>query len=62
MHEHACSPNAAFTYDKRPRQHMLRPGIYIQSCSIGGNVISTGDEVTVDYGPDYCKSQCAILH
>ena len=35
---------------------MLRPGIYIQSCSIGRNVISTGDEVTVDYGSDYCKS------
>ena len=53
--QHACFPNAAFTYDKRPRQHMLRPGIYVQSCSIGKNVVRTGREVTVDYGSGYCE-------
>ena len=55
MLQHACFPNADFTYDKRPRQHMLRPGIYVQSCSIGTNVVETENEVTVDYGSSYCK-------
>jgi hypothetical protein len=51
--EHACLPNAAFIYDKRSRQHMLRPGIYVQSCSRGSNVVGMGNEVTIDYGLGY---------
>jgi len=62
MRKHACLPNATFTYDKRPRQHMLRPGIYVQSCSIGTNVVQRGNEVTVDYGSDYCKSRYVRGH
>lgn len=62
MRKHACLPNANFTYDKRPRRHMLRPGIYIQSCSIGTNVVKRGNEVTVDYGPGYCESRYARRH
>jgi len=47
----------ALTYDKRPKRHMLRLGINVQSCSIGSNVVGMGNEVTVDYELDYCKSQ-----
>jgi len=39
---------------------MLRPGIYVQSCSIGRNDVSTGNEVTVDYGLDYCEFSYVI--
>jgi hypothetical protein len=55
MDEHTRLPNAALTSGLRPRRHMLRPGIYIQGCSINNNVVTKGHEVTVNYGPDYCK-------
>ena len=41
---------------------MLRPGIYVQSCSMGTNVVRKGNEVTIDYGSDYCKSRYARDH
>jgi len=57
MRKHACLPNAKFTYDIRLWRHMLRPGIYIQSCSVGTIAVKRGNEVSVDYGPSYCESR-----
>lgn len=59
MGEHTCLPNIAFTYDRRRMQHVLRPGVYVQSRSIGKVVNKTGSEGTVSYGAGYCKSRYA---
>jgi hypothetical protein len=52
MHAYRAPP---FTYDLRPKQHSLLSGIFVQIRSIGDNTIVMGNEVSVDYGSDYCK-------
>lgn len=57
MDEHACLPNAAFSYDIRPRRHMLGPGIYVQACRTNTNVLTKGHKLTVNTDRTTVKRQ-----